>query len=157
MGEAIEPAIPAVALAGGIDQCQIARLALCIGRLALACEIKLLQRQRDFLCESDADETAGGVTTSTRLEALPDIPTVGEFVPGYEASGWFGIGAPKDTPTEIVDELNKEINAGLADPMIKARIADVGGTVLGGTSDDFRILIADETEKWAKVIKFANL
>jgi tripartite-type tricarboxylate transporter receptor subunit TctC len=97
------------------------------------------------------------VTTSTRLEVLPDIPTVGEFVPGYEASGWFGIGAPKNTPAEIVDELNKEINAGLADPKMKARIADLGGTVLGGTSADFGRLIADETEKWSRVVKFANL
>jgi tripartite-type tricarboxylate transporter receptor subunit TctC len=97
------------------------------------------------------------VTTSTRLEVLPDIPTVGEFVPGYEASGWFGIGAPKNTPAEIVDELNKQINAGLADPKLKARIAELGGTVLGGTPTDFGRLIADETKKWSKVVKFANL
>ena len=77
------------------------------------------------------------VTTSTRLEVLPDIPTVGEFVPGYEASGWFGIGAPRNTPAEIVDKLNKEINAALADPKIKARIADLGGTVLAGSPADF--------------------
>ena len=97
------------------------------------------------------------VTTSTRLEVLPDIPTVGEFVPGYEASGWFGIGAPKNTPAEIVDELNKQINAGLADPKLKARIAELGGIVLGGTPTDFGRLIADETKKWSKVVKFANL
>ena len=97
------------------------------------------------------------MTTATRLEALPDIPTVGEFVPGYEASAWFGIGAPKDTPAEIVDKLNKEINAGLADPKIKARLAELGGTVLAGSPADFGKLIADETEKWAKVIKFAGI
>ena len=93
------------------------------------------------------------VTTATRSEALPDIPTVGEFVPGYEASAWFGVGAPKDTPAEIVDKLNKEINAGLADPKMKARLADLGGTVLAGSPADFGKLIADETEKWAKVIQ----
>ena len=96
------------------------------------------------------------VTTATRSEALPDIPTVGEFVPGYEASAWFGIGAPKNTPAEIIDRLNKEINAGLADPEIKARLADLGGTVLPGSPADFGKLIADETEKWAKVVKFAR-
>ena len=97
------------------------------------------------------------VTTATRSEALPDVPTVGDFVPGYEASGWFGIGAPKGTPTEIVDKLNKEINAGLADPKIKARLADLGGTVLAGSPADFGKLIADETEKWGKVIRAANI
>ena len=97
------------------------------------------------------------VTTATRSEALPDIPTVGEFVPGYEASAWSGIGAPKDTPAEIVDKLNKEINAGLADPKIKARLAELGGTVLAGSPADFGKLIADETEKWAKVIRAANI
>ena len=90
------------------------------------------------------------VTTATRSEALPDIPTVGEFVPGYEASAWFGVGAPKNTPAEIVDKLNKEINAGLADPKMKARLADLGGTVLAGSPADFGKLIADETEKWAQ-------
>ena len=93
------------------------------------------------------------VTTATRSEVLPDIPTVGDFVPGYEASAWFGIGAPKNTPAEIVDKLNKEINAGLADPKIKARLADLGGTVLAGSPADFGKLIADETEKWGKVIR----
>ena len=97
------------------------------------------------------------VTTATRSEALPDIPTVGEFVPGYEASAWLGIGAPKDTPAEIVDKLNKEINAGLADPKMKARLADLGGTVLAGSPADFGKLIADETEKWGKVIRAANI
>jgi tripartite-type tricarboxylate transporter receptor subunit TctC len=97
------------------------------------------------------------VTTLTRSQALPDIPTVGDFVPGYEASVWFGIGAPKNTPTEIVDRLNKEINAGLTDPKIKARLADWGSAPLVGSPSDFGKLIADETEKWAKVVKFANI
>ena len=97
------------------------------------------------------------VTTETRSEALPDIPTVGDFVPGYEASQWFGVGAPKNTPTEIIDKLNKEINAGLADPKIKARLADLGGTVLRGSPADFGKLIADETEKWGKVVRFAGI
>ena len=91
------------------------------------------------------------VTTATRSEALPDIPTVGDFVPGYEASAWYGVGAPRNTPAEIVDKLNKEINAALADPKMKARLADLGGTVLAGSPADFGKLIADETEKWGKV------
>src|SRR5262249_55846516 len=90
-------------------------------------------------------------------EALPDIPTVGEFVPGYEASSWVGIGAPKNTPVEIVDKLNKEINAALADPKMRARLADLGGDVLALSPADFGRLIADETEKWAKVIKVAGI
>jgi tripartite-type tricarboxylate transporter receptor subunit TctC len=98
-----------------------------------------------------------GVTTATRSEALPDVPTVGEFVPGYEASGWYGIGTPKDTPTEIVDKLNKEINAALTDPKIKARLADLGGTVLPGSPAQFGKLIVDETEKWGKVIRVLNI
>jgi tripartite-type tricarboxylate transporter receptor subunit TctC len=98
-----------------------------------------------------------GVTTATRSELLPDIPTVGEFVPGFEASSWVGVGAPRNTPVEIVDELNKEINAALADPKIKARLADLGGTVLAGSPAEFGKLIAEETEKWAKVVKFANI
>jgi tripartite-type tricarboxylate transporter receptor subunit TctC len=97
------------------------------------------------------------VTTAMRSEALPDVPTVSEFVPGYEASGWFGVGAPKSTPTEIIDKLNNEVNAALADPKMKARLADVGGTALSGSPADFGKLIADETEKWAKVIKFAGI
>jgi tripartite-type tricarboxylate transporter receptor subunit TctC len=97
------------------------------------------------------------VTAATRSDALPDIPTVAEFVPGYEASFWFGVGAPKATPAEIVDKLNKEVNAGLADPKMKARLADLGGTVLPGPPSDFGKLIADETEKWAKVIQFAGI
>jgi tripartite-type tricarboxylate transporter receptor subunit TctC len=96
------------------------------------------------------------VTTATRLEALPDVPTMAEFLPGYEATGWVGIGAPKDTPADIIDKLNREINAGLADPKMKARLADLGGTVLALSPADFRKLIAGETEKWAKVVKFSG-
>jgi tripartite-type tricarboxylate transporter receptor subunit TctC len=97
------------------------------------------------------------VTTAMRSDALPDVPTMGEFVPGHEASIWFGVGAPKATPAEIVDKLNKEINAGLADPKIKARLADLGGTPLVGSPADFGKFIAEETEKWAKVIRAANI
>ena len=97
------------------------------------------------------------VTTATRSEMLPDVPTIGEFVPGYEASTWYGVGAPKATPAEIIDKLNKEINAGLADPNIKARIADVGGTVLALSPADFGNFIADETEKWGNVIRALNI
>jgi tripartite-type tricarboxylate transporter receptor subunit TctC len=97
------------------------------------------------------------VTTATRMEALPDVPTVGEFVPGYEASDWFGLGVPKGTPAEIVDKLNLEVNAGLADTKVKARISDLGGAILRGSPGDFGKLIAYETEKWAKVIKFAGI
>jgi tripartite-type tricarboxylate transporter receptor subunit TctC len=96
------------------------------------------------------------VTGSMRLEALPNIPTVGEFVPGYEAVAWFGIGAPKATPVEIIDSLNKQINAGFADPKTKARLADLG-PVISGSPDNFGKLIIDETEKWAKVIRAANI
>src|SRR5216683_2893763 len=97
------------------------------------------------------------VTTAARAEALPDLPTVGDFVPGYEASNWWGVGAPKSTPAEIVDKLNRDINAALADPRMKARLADLGGTVLAGPPADFGKLIVDETEKWAKVVKFAGI
>src|SRR5262249_28275373 len=90
-------------------------------------------------------------------ELLPDIPTVGEFVPGYEASGWYGIGAPKNTPTEIVDKLNKEINVAFADPKMKSRLADLGGTVLAGSPAEFGKLIADDTEKWRKVIRVLHI
>jgi tripartite-type tricarboxylate transporter receptor subunit TctC len=96
------------------------------------------------------------VTSATRSEALPDIPTVGEFVPGYESSAWAGVGVPRNTSVEIIDKLNKEINAGLADPKLKARLADLGTTVLGGSSAEFGKFIAAETEKWAKVIKFSG-
>jgi tripartite-type tricarboxylate transporter receptor subunit TctC len=88
---------------------------------------------------------------------LPDIPTVGEFVPGYEASGFLGVGVPKNTPVEIIDKLNREINAALADPKMKARLADLGVTPLTGSPADFGKLIAEETEKWAKVVWAANI
>jgi tripartite-type tricarboxylate transporter receptor subunit TctC len=97
------------------------------------------------------------VTTATRWGALPDIPTVAEFLSGYEVSTWFGIGAPRNTPAEIIDKLNKEINAGLADAKMRTRLDDLGGTVLPGSPAEFGKLIADETEKWEKVIKFAGI
>jgi tripartite-type tricarboxylate transporter receptor subunit TctC len=97
------------------------------------------------------------VSAATRSDVLPDLPTVGEFLPGYECSAFYGIGAPKNTPAEIVDRLNTEINAALAAPKLKARLTDLGGTVLPGSPADFAKLIADETEKWAKVVKFAGI
>jgi tripartite-type tricarboxylate transporter receptor subunit TctC len=97
------------------------------------------------------------VTAATRAEALPDLPTVGDFVPGFEASAWFGVGAPRNTPAEIIERLNKEINQAFADPKIKAQLAELGGMTLGGSPAEFGKLIADETEKWGKVIKFANI
>jgi tripartite-type tricarboxylate transporter receptor subunit TctC len=97
------------------------------------------------------------VTTTMRSPVLPDIPTVGDFVPGYEASSWHGVGVPKDTPAEIVEKLNREINAVLTDPKLKARLADLGGVPMPMTPPEFGKFIADETEKWAKVIKFANI
>jgi tripartite-type tricarboxylate transporter receptor subunit TctC len=97
------------------------------------------------------------VTTATRWEGLPDVPPVGDFVPGYEASVWSGVGAPKNTPSQIIDKLNEAINAGLADPKIKARLADLGGTSLVGSPADFWKLITEETEKWAKVIESAGI
>jgi tripartite-type tricarboxylate transporter receptor subunit TctC len=97
------------------------------------------------------------VTTATRFEGAPDIPTVGDVVPGYEASQWYGVGAPKNIPVEIVEKLNKEINAGLANPKLKAQLADLGGTILPGLAADFGKLIAEETEKWAKVVRFARI
>jgi tripartite-type tricarboxylate transporter receptor subunit TctC len=97
------------------------------------------------------------VTTAKRSDALPDVPTVGETVTGYEASAFFGMGVPKGTPREIVDRLNKEVNAGLADPKLKARLADLGGTLIPGTPEDFGKLVAQETEKWAKVIQAAGV
>jgi tripartite-type tricarboxylate transporter receptor subunit TctC len=96
------------------------------------------------------------VTTATRSEVMPDVPTVGEFVPGYEASALQGIGAPKQTPAEIVDKLNKEITAGLVDPRLKGRFADLGAAVFPGSSSDFAKFMASETEKWAKVIEFSG-
>jgi tripartite-type tricarboxylate transporter receptor subunit TctC len=97
------------------------------------------------------------VTSLTRLEELPNIPAVGEVLSGYEASIWFGIGAPKNTPTEIIEMLNKEVNAALGDPKMKARLTDLGGTALAGSPADFGTLIASETEKWGKVIRSANI
>jgi tripartite-type tricarboxylate transporter receptor subunit TctC len=96
------------------------------------------------------------VTTAARSDALPDLPIVGDFVPGYEASGIYGIGVPKDTPPDIVDKLNREINAALSDPRIKARLADLGGLILSGTSADFAKVLAEEVEKWGKVVKFSG-
>jgi tripartite-type tricarboxylate transporter receptor subunit TctC len=97
------------------------------------------------------------VTTATRWEGLPDVPAVAEFVPGFEASAWYGVGAPRNTPAEIVDRLNKEINAILADPKMKARLVDLGGTVISGSPSDFGKLIADETEKWGKVVRHVGV
>lgn len=97
------------------------------------------------------------VTTATREEALPEVPTMGEFLPGYEASTWNGLGAPRNTPPEIITQLNQTINAGLADPKTKARITDLGGSVMPSSSAEFGKLIADEAEKWAKVIRAANI
>jgi tripartite-type tricarboxylate transporter receptor subunit TctC len=97
------------------------------------------------------------VTTATRSELLPETPPLSDFLTGYDVSFWSGIGAPKNTPIEIVERLNKDINAALADPKVKARFADLGGTVLTGSPTDFGKLIADETEKWGKVIRAANI
>ncbi|MBN9514392.1 MAG: tripartite tricarboxylate transporter substrate binding protein [Alphaproteobacteria bacterium] len=97
------------------------------------------------------------VTTTARLDVLPDVPSVSDFVPGYEASGFAGIGVPKNTPTEIINLLNKELNAGLADSKIKTRIVELGGTVLGGSPAEFEAILSEATEKWAKVIKFAGI
>jgi tripartite-type tricarboxylate transporter receptor subunit TctC len=97
------------------------------------------------------------VTTAARSDALPEVPTVGDFVPGFEASFWAGVGAPRNTPAEIINRLNKEINAGLLDAKITARLRDLSGTVLAGSPAEFGKLIADETEKWGKVIRAANI
>jgi tripartite-type tricarboxylate transporter receptor subunit TctC len=97
------------------------------------------------------------VTSGTRSPALPDVPTVGEFIPGFEASGWSGLSAPRNTPVEIIDRLNQQITAGLADPKMKARLADLGAAPMPMTPADFGKLIAEETEKWAKVIRTANI
>ena len=105
----------------------------------------------------DGKLRALAVTSAARSELLPDIPTVADFLPGFEASFWIGIGAPKKTPAEIVDKLNKEINDGLADLGIRTRLADLGGTALQGTHAEFGKFIADETEKWGKVIRAANI
>ena len=98
-----------------------------------------------------------GVTTPARSEALPDLPTVGEFVPAYEASGWNGICAPKNTPVEIIENLNGVISAGLSDPKLKARFADLGSSAFVGSPSDFENFIAEETDKWAMVVKFAGI
>jgi tripartite-type tricarboxylate transporter receptor subunit TctC len=97
------------------------------------------------------------VTTASRAEVLPELPTVGDFVPGYEASQWYGIGAPKNTPPEIVDKLNKEINTAIADPGMKARFAAIGGEPLPGSPAAFGKLIAEETEKWGNVVRAAGI
>jgi tripartite-type tricarboxylate transporter receptor subunit TctC len=97
------------------------------------------------------------VATATRSPALPDLPVLGDFLPGYEASGWYGVGAPTGTSAEVIDKLNHEINAALADPKMKARFADLGGIAIAGSPADFGKLIADETEKWGKVSEFAGI
>src|SRR4029078_12158619 len=97
------------------------------------------------------------VSSAARLEVVPDVPTVGDFVPGYEASGFAGIGAPRNTPVEIIDMLNKELNARVADAKVKARIVELGGSVLGGSPAEFGTILSEATEKWAKVIKFAGI
>jgi tripartite-type tricarboxylate transporter receptor subunit TctC len=97
------------------------------------------------------------VTTATRSPVLPNLPAIGDFLPGYESSAWYGVGAPRNIPAEIVDMLNQEVNAGLADPKLKARLADLGGTVIAGSPGDFAKFVADDAEKWAKVVKFAGV
>ena len=97
------------------------------------------------------------VTTATRWDGLPDIPTVGDFIAGYEASGWYGLAVPKNTPTDVIDVLNKEVNAALGDPKMKAVLSDMGGTVIAGSPSDFGKLVVDETERWGKVIRAANI
>ena len=96
-------------------------------------------------------------TSAMRLEPLPDLPTIGEFVPGYEMSAWYGVGAPKRTPAEIIDKINKEINVALADSKMKALLAEQGGVAIAGSAVDFGNLIAEETEKWGKVVRAANI
>jgi tripartite-type tricarboxylate transporter receptor subunit TctC len=98
-----------------------------------------------------------GVTTAERAHVLPNVPSIAEFVPGYEAGGWYGIGLPRNVPAEIVDKLNKEINASLADPKLKTRLADIGYATFGGSSAEFRDMIAREVDKWTKVLKFAGI
>ena len=98
-----------------------------------------------------------GVTATARLRVLPDIPLIGDVVPGYAVTGWLGIGVPKGTPAEIVERLNREVNAALADPTVKARMAELGSEIFTGSSSDFAKLLAEETEKWAKVVKFAGI
>ena len=121
-----------------------------------------VQAMFDIIADSIEHVRAGrlralALTTASRLEALPDIPSLSELLPGYEATDWKGIGMPRNTPPEIIDKLNKEINAGLADPKLKARFAELGSRVLPGSPTDFGKLTADDTEKWAKVVKFAGI
>jgi len=97
------------------------------------------------------------VTTTARSTALPDIPTLAEFIPGYEASAWYGVSAPRNTPKAVIGKLNKEINVGLADRTLQTRLVDLGGMIVPGSPDDFGKLVSDETEKWARVIKFAGI
>src|SRR5262249_60512736 len=96
------------------------------------------------------------VTTATRSQVLPDLPTVDDFLPGYEASAWYGIAAPKNTPSHIVDKLNTEMNAGLADGAVRARLSELGGTVIACSRADYGKLVADEIDKWGKVVKFSG-
>jgi tripartite-type tricarboxylate transporter receptor subunit TctC len=96
------------------------------------------------------------VTTATRSEVVPDLPTVADFVPGYEASAWYGVGVPQGTPVEVISRLNREVNAILADPKVKSRLAELGASLLPGSASDFGMLIADETAKWARVVKFSG-
>ena len=96
------------------------------------------------------------VTTSSRSEALPDVPSLGDFLPGFESSTWYGLGAPKGTPVHVIEKLNREISIALVDPKIKARLHDLGGSALVDSPDNFGKLIADETEKWGKVVKFSG-
>jgi tripartite-type tricarboxylate transporter receptor subunit TctC len=119
--------------------------------------------RNNYLADQDSKnpsrirEVGLAVTTKTRSEALPDIPALADFLPDYEASNWWGVCAPKNTPVNIVEALNREINAAFTDPKIKARLADLGAIPLRGSPADFGKLIADETEKWAKVIRFAGI
>jgi tripartite-type tricarboxylate transporter receptor subunit TctC len=96
------------------------------------------------------------VTTATRVDLLPDLPTIGDFVPGYEASQWYGLGAPKATPAAVITKLNSEVNAALADPKTRGRLAEIGGTTLTNSPAEFGKLLTDDTEKWAKVVKFSG-
>src|SRR5262249_43992253 len=96
------------------------------------------------------------VTTAQRSEAIPDVPVVADFVPGYEASAWFGIGVPKGTPKDVIDTLNKAVNLAMADPKMKSKLADLGGMQMGGSPADFGRIMVEETEKWAKVVKFSG-
>jgi hypothetical protein len=133
---------------------------ICVGVCRRAGIGTKIERSVDFGSRDSAVVERPGalaVTAAVRAEALPDLATVGEFVPGFEATQWYGVVGPKGTPAGIVDTLNKQINAGLTDSRLKARFAELGGMVLTGSPADFAKLIADETEKWAKVIRAANI